>query len=104
MSCRDGNDCCLSCGGAAVASSWRNEQTLPPRSGHPRHCCSGQAAFLVRCLLSCPNSCCESGSCWSPVESLRSAWLRCSSPPQEQRKRHDGRLPQGRRHLEILEP
>ena len=29
------------------------------------------------------------------------------SPPsqhQEQRKRHDGRLPQGRRHLEILEP
>ncbi len=29
------------------------------------------------------------------------------TPPsqhQEQRKRHDGRLPQGRRHLEILEP
>src|SRR5271157_2897370 len=82
MSCRAGNDCRSSCGGAAAASPRRNDPTLPPQSGHPRHCCSGQAAFPVRCLLSCSNSCCESGSCWSPVESLRSAWLRCSSPPR----------------------
>jgi len=72
MSCHEGNDCGSSCGGAAVASPWRNEQTLPPRPGRPRHfpICNplkrrkSQSAICLWASSNCPRASSEAARSW----------------------------------------